>query len=133
MGRYLCLRSARGLLVFFSTTILVFTGCTPAGTKKVTIHGTITYQGQPLQSGLLAFHGPGDTYASASVQPNGTFTIALAPGEVTVNILETPSGSKVRPAPNPPITVPEKYASPESSGLRYTITLSTTKLPIELQ
>ena len=133
MRKYSCLHSARCSLVLIATTILTVTGCTSAGRKKVTVHGTITYQGQPLQSGLLAFHGPGDAYAAASIQPNGTFMAELVPGEVRVSILETPSGSKTRPAANPPITVPEKYVNPDSSGLRYTITPSTTKLLIELQ
>lgn len=133
MSTFRSIGSARWPIVLLAATILSASGCGRAGDKKMTVRGTVSCQGQRLNTGLLAFHGPGDAYAAAPIQPDGTFTAELAPGDVKVSILETPRGSKAAPAVNPPIAVPEKYGNPESSGLRFTITPSTSKLPIELE
>jgi hypothetical protein len=40
----------------FAAAIVVLAGCSQ-GTKKVTVDGTISYKGQPLESGIIQFVG----------------------------------------------------------------------------
>ena len=130
------------LLALVAVAVMAAAGCS-GGVGKVTVQGTISYKGQPLRSGLLKFVGPGATYSAASIQPDGKFIITdVVPGEVKVGVMETPRGSGApssndqktssRPPP-PPVSLPEKYRNPETSGLTYTITPSTTELTIDIQ
>jgi hypothetical protein len=127
-------------LVLAVLAVAAVAGCS-SGTKKVTVNGTVTYKGQPVRSGILQFVGPEGSYSAAAVQSDGTFIITdVVPGEVKVGIMEAPQGSgsssddKARSAPKaPPVSLPDKYRSPETSGLKYTITADTRELPIKIQ
>jgi len=106
----------------------------------VTVHGTVTYQGKPVQSAILKFVGP-DFYSAAVVQSDGTFVVTdVIPGEVKVGIMESPhgSGSSSSPDVKKPsgaraASLPEKYREPETSGLKYTITPETKDLHIDIK
>lgn len=124
-----------GLVVL---TLLAVAGCA-GGVKKVTVRGTISYQGQPLHSGLLRLLGSDGSFSGGVIQPDGTFAVTdVVPGEVSVGVLETPqssgssSGEKSVPGPKP-VALPEKFREPETSGVKYTITPQTTELAIELK
>ena len=119
---------------------LVAAAVTVAGcsgpTQKITLHGTVTYKGERLHSGMVKFAGPGDAVTAAQIQSDGTFTITdVAPGEVKVAVVDTPQGSRSS-APDkektPPVTLPAKYRDPEKSELKYTITSNTKELEIKL-
>ena len=121
--------------------LLVGAGCSRAD-KSATIHGTITYKGEPVKSGVLRFVGENEAFATAAIRPDGTFTITdVKPGEVKVGLMSGPQSSgapdakpgarTVAKKAAPP--VPAKYAEPASSGLKYTITSDTKSLAIELQ
>jgi hypothetical protein len=121
--------------------VMAIAGCSK-GTKKVTVNGTVSYKGQSVRSGILQFIGPEGAYSAAEIQPDGTYIITdVVPGEVKVGIMEAPQGSggpaasnKGRPAPKaPPVSLPDKYRSPETSGLKYTITADTRELPIKIE
>lgn len=108
--------------------------------KKVTVSGTVTYKGQPLQSGLLRFVGPEGSYSAASIQSDGTFIITdVVPGEVKVSVMESPRGSgsssdtKAVEAKHPPVVLPAKFREPETSGLEYTIAPDTKTLDIDIK
>lgn len=114
-------------------------GCSQ-GVKKITVNGTVTYKGQPLESGILQFVGPDGAYSAAVVQPGGKFIMTdVVPGEIKVGVQSSPSGSgssdpKAASAPKgpTPATLPEKYRTPETSGLKYTITPDTQDIQIKL-
>ena len=115
-------------------------GC--SGNRKVTVHGTVSYKGQRLPSGILKFVGPEGAYSAASIQPDGTFIITdVVPGEVKVGVEEAPMGSgsssssdeRTSAPKTPPFSLPEKYRDPQTSGLTYTITPRTTELDIEIK
>jgi len=121
--------------------MIAVSGCSK-GIKKVTVSGTVSYKGQPLQSGILKFIGPEGAYSAAAIQPDGTFIITdVVPGEVKVGIMEAPGGTgsssspddkKAAPRPKP-ASLPEKYREPETSGLKYTITPETKELTIDIK
>jgi hypothetical protein len=118
-------------------------GCSGGGIKKVTVHGTVSYKGQPVRSGILKFVGPEGSYSAAVIQSDGTFVITdVVPGEVKVGIMESPQGSgssspaesRASSAPKAPaVALPEKYREPTTSGLTYTITPDTKDLHIDLK
>lgn len=119
-------------------TTLALVGCSK-GVKKVTVSGTVSYKGQPLSSGILKFVGSEGSYSAAVIQADGTYTITdVVPGEIQVGIMEAPQGSGSSsgaggPSGKPPVSLPEKYRNPESSGLKYTITPDTRKLDIDIK
>jgi hypothetical protein len=113
-------------------------GCSGQGVKKVTVSGTVLYKGQRLPSGILKFVGPEGSYSAASIQPDGTYTITdVVPGEIKVGVMESPAGSgssagdKAGGPRAAPVSLPEKYRDPETSGVKYTVTDGTSKLDIE--
>lgn len=128
-------------LLGLAVTLFVATSGCSSGIKKVTVSGTVSYKGQPLQSGILKFVGPEGSYSAASVQPDGTFTVTdVVPGEIKVGIMESPagygssSGDKKGPArPSAAASsLPQKYREPETSDLKYTITSDTKDLRIDI-
>ena len=121
--------------------VVAVSGCSSKGVKKVTVSGTISYKGHRLQSGILKFVGPEGAYSAASIQPDGTFIITdVVPGEVKVGVMEAPGGSGSSSSSDDnkassrtkPVSLPEKYREPETSGLKYTITPDTKELNIDI-
>lgn len=128
------------LLGLLTVVAVAVAGCS-GGVKKVTFHGTVSYKGQPVRSGIVKFVGPEGSYSAAVLQSDGTFIVTdVVPGEVKVGVMEAPQGSgssssddKKTPGPKtPPVSLPEKYREPETSGLKYTITPETKELNIEI-
>jgi hypothetical protein len=135
--------SFRYLLGLVTVAVMAVTGCSGQGVKKMTVHGTVSYKGEPLHSGHLKFIGPGDASAGAVIHSDGTFTMTdVVPGEVKVCVVDTPlssggptvDGKKAPSEPKtPPLSLPEKYRDPEKSGLQYTITPDTKELAIDIK
>jgi hypothetical protein len=128
------------LLGLVTVAVVAVAGCSDKGVKKVTVHGTVSYKGQLLRSGILKFVGPEGDYSAAVIQPDGTFIITdVVPGEVKVGVVEAPQGSGSSSSEDrsgtksPPVALPDKYRDPETSGLKYTITPNTKELPIEIR
>jgi hypothetical protein len=127
-------RRLLGLVVVVG--VLALAGC--SGNRKVTVSGTVTHKGQPVSSGILKFIGPEGAYSAASIQPDGKYIITdVVPGEVKVGVMEGPQGSgsssgAASPGKAPAVPLPAKAADPETSGIKYTITPSTTRLDIEI-
>jgi hypothetical protein len=124
-------RPALGLLALLVP--LGVAGC--GSTGQVT--GKVTYQGQPLGSGIVAFHWADATRTSA-IDADGHYTIQkapLGPARITVETMPPPGGGgkkgpqqstvTVDGAPAPPpgtyVAIPARYKSPEESGLTYTV------------
>lgn len=129
------------LLVVLAAVAVASAGCSSKGVKKITVTGTVTYQGQKVRSGIVKFVGPEGAYAAGVIQSDGTYTVTdVVPGETKVGIMESPSGSgsssgeKSAPPPKetaPPL--PEKYREPTTSGLVYTIAPDNPTLNIEIK
>lgn len=116
-------------------------GCSK-GVKKITVTGKVTYQGQPVRSGIVRFIGPEGAYSAGPVQSDGTYTVTdVLPGETKVGIMESPSGSGSSSGDKPEKSaatkgaapLPEKYREPTTSGLVYSITPETTELDIQIK
>jgi hypothetical protein len=114
-------------------------GCGNSDIPKITLTGTVRYNGKPVSSGLLRFTGPNGFYSAASVQPDGTYTVTdVIPGELKVGIMDEPQGAggpegkSAGPRPAP-LTVPAKFREPETSGLVYTVTADMTTLDIDIK
>jgi hypothetical protein len=121
-----------------AAAIIVLAGCSQE-TKKVTVNGTISYKGQPLESGIIQFvAADGGSYSAASIQPGGKFVMTdVVPGEVKVAVISAPGGSGsssgAETAPRPrPVDLPDKYRDASTSGLKYTITPDTSELEIKI-
>ncbi len=86
------------VLVCVTAAVCILTGCS----KKLTatVSGKVTYQGAPIKTGTITFHGAEKKMASAAIQPDGTYTCTEVPmGDVKVTVEQfgagLPGGSKV--------------------------------------
>ncbi len=127
-------------IVALSVVLIFAVGCSDGGTKKIVVRGTVTYNGQPLDSGILQFTGPNGAYTAGVIKADGTYEIAdVMPGETKVAIQEAPrsdgssSGGKHQAPSKEPQRIPSKFLDVKTSGITVTITPSTTNLPIELK
>src|SRR5690348_11211775 len=137
----------RPLALLLLAALTAGPGC--AVKRTTTIHGTVTYKGAPVSVGAIYFHGPNDRMAMGPIAEDGTFTATDVPlGEVRVSLQVRDPGAYAqqmkdplnRPAPNPKggarpgvTSVPEKYADPNTSGLKYSINAPTQELEVKLE
>lgn len=128
------------VIVAVSAALMFAVGCSGGGTKKIVVRGTVTYNGQPLDSGMLQFAGPNGAYAAAVIKADGTYEITdVTPGETKVAVQEAPrgsgssSGGKHQAPPKEPQKIPAKFRDVKTSGVTVMITPGTTDLPIELK
>lgn len=92
-------------------------GCNQPTTS--TFGGKVSYQGQPVTSGVIYFLGPAPKYqmGMGTIRDDGTYSATDVPvGEVKVSFQ----------APK----LPHKYGDPNQSGLVYTIAPGMTSLDI---
>ena len=128
-------------------------GCGGSGT----VSGTVSYNGKPLKGGNVLFVSPeGKRSTSATIQEDGSYTAPNIPaGPVTVCVeteslnpagkeparhygpppgAHAPAGLE-QPNPNTAklyVRIPEKYATPDQSGLTYTVKSGQQKYDIDL-
>jgi hypothetical protein len=107
-------------------------GCGP---ESAEVTGTVTFQGEKLESGTVAFHGPNATVV-APIKADGTYTATKVPvGPLKISVETSPvtgaaSDGKEKlkkgnlqveggdPAPVGKYTkIPDRYADKEKSGL----------------
>src|SRR4051795_12679173 len=102
----------------FATLVLAGTA---GGSKPATstFHGTVTYRGEPVTSGVIYFLGPAPKMqmGMGTIRDDGTYVATDVPvGEVRVSF-QVPK-------------LPAKYADPNTSGLVYAITSGMASLDI---
>lgn len=116
-------------------------GCGGDG-GKVSITGTVEMDGKPLGEATVGFLSEnGASMASAATSPDGKFFAKVAAGmnKVTVSKADQTAAppppmkeedtlspvdselAKLRAAPKPKDSVPERFSDPNKSGLRYEI------------
>jgi hypothetical protein len=96
--------------------LAVACGC---GQSTSTFTGKVTYQGQPVTSGVIYFLGPAPKMqmGMGTIRDDGTYVATDVPvGEVRVSF-QVPK-------------LPAKYADPNTSGLVYAITSGMASLDI---
>lgn len=109
------------LVILFLGLTLTMVGC--SNNKRLTIKGSVSYQGRPVAAGIVKFHSPGDHLEMAYVR-DGAFSITdVPPGEVQVTVEPQGKGNEI----------PRKYSDLKSSPLVYTITPKTRELAITLE
>jgi hypothetical protein len=131
--------------VFLALLALALSGCRQP-TGKVT--GKVSYKGEPVSAGTVAFFGPGDKVASAALQPDGFYEASAVPvGLVKVSVTTpVPGPTKEQAANNPMmkrrgfvpsdekiVSIPPKYNLPGTSGLSLTVTEGSHPFDIELK
>jgi len=108
---------------------LVGTGCSEKGGATGTVSGTVSYGGQTLPVGSVTFLSEDGRTAAAEINKDGTYKVGNVPvGTVKVGV-STPQAAPVpalggdMPGMNTakPVIVPQKYASPQTSGLTMTV------------
>ena len=125
--------------------VLALTGCSQ---PKATVTGKVTYRGQPVPNGTVAFFGPNGQVASAPLGPDGNYEATGVPlGEVKVTVTTpVPGPSAQQMAKNPmvkikkvdvaalekTVSVPTKYSLPGTSGLGLTVSEGSQPFNIEL-
>lgn len=140
--RRFALGACRLLLLSFAALAAV--GC--SRDERRTVHGSVFFNGQPLSSCVVRFHGAGDHLTTALTQTDGSFSITdVLPGEVKVTVApmfqgtargtppeEAPRGQP-RPKPSKSTSIPAKYQSVTTTDLVYTITPQTDDIKIDLK
>ncbi len=125
-------------------------GC-DAGKDNAVVTGVVTVDGDLARSGSVTFHPvAGGAPATGRVFDDGSYTIRtgqgdrktadsgdLAPGEYVVTVVVTgPSGAPERPS-GPPMPGPRlmasKYATPETSPLRFDVKAGKNLFSLELE
>jgi hypothetical protein len=104
-------------------------GC---GSSAGTVTGKVTFQGEPITIGTIAFIGPTGKVVSATIQ-DGAYTASdVETGLATITVtshepspmMHPPTGPKPgEPAPPPLkyVPIPERYSNAKRSGVTYTV------------
>lgn len=108
----------------------VVAGCAKPGPAVTEVRGTVTYQGQPVTTGMVKFspvslEGEAVRPATGAIGADGTYQIAAfpgrkgsRPGEYQVAIVSY-TGSFMDGTAK--YLVPKKYAEPKTSGLKASV------------
>ncbi|HMF11173.1 MAG TPA: hypothetical protein VKE94_02675 [Gemmataceae bacterium] len=123
--------SCRLLLNLLLVALLTAAGC---GKPTGTISGKVYFKDKPLSSGIVTFLTTTDAYRGF-IKDDGSYTVSKVPvGDVTIIVT-------VNPQPNPaaksasqskPVTIPEKYGDPKTSGQKHTVTAGDQQKDIKL-
>jgi hypothetical protein len=110
---------------------LLATGCGSNSPKTLEVSGKVTWQGQPLPDGAIAFtpvNGPSRP-AVGKIGADGAYRLSsfrpgdgAMPGEYRVTV-ESYTSWPTRTEPEKPYVcrIPERYGKPAQSGLSFTI------------
>jgi len=115
--------------------LAMLAGC--GGESTTGVSGSVTFNGKPVTAGVINFLPSKGQPLGGALQPDGTFSFDLPPGEYKVRIdspapaaagsQETSAVSSSIPTPQPAsgkpgeAQVPPQYASYETSGLTLTV------------
>ena len=130
--------------IFAALALLVavfLPGCSrPVPQGKVRVHGTVTYDGQPLRTStgiITCFATQGTNSNTAKIEPNGSFTVDLEPGDYRVGVESTDGYDRLGEGGLKPIKakslIPENYANPTKSGLSLTAVANAKPVTIALK
>jgi hypothetical protein len=126
---------------------LALSGC---GQRKGKVTGKVSYKGEAVPAGTVAFYGKGDAVSSAPIGPDDTYQATVVPlGEVKVTVSTPPppdphAAEKLKKNPlvvqknivikeEKVVSVPRKYNLPGTSGLSLTVTGGSQPFDIPLK
>lgn len=119
-------------MLSLSLLALIVAGCGPGAPPLFDVRGKVTLSGTPLTDGNITFENAGAGLAeTVAITPDGTYSARLIEGPYTVTLMpvfveqKAEDGTMEEVLKNPE-SFPEKYQSPESSGLKLTVTGETT-------
>jgi hypothetical protein len=104
-------------IIAFPMCVLLLAGCGgESGPATYSVSGTVTFDGEPVPDGQIAFRDPAGEIASAGGKiENGQFSVQALPGRMQVEITarrETGEFDESNPDERVPILeqyIPEKY------------------------
>ena len=125
------MRALFALLVL--TIVIPCPACKPSAPPRGDLAGKVTYHGQPVEEGSIAFYDPqSGKGAQATIGPGGAYQVETQEGGLLLGayrvfimpplIWEASDGGSppvqvLKEAPN----IPEKYRSEHTSGLEVTV------------
>ena len=148
------IRATRGTVSLFCL-ILLTTGCSHrTSVKHVEITGKVSNKGVPLTGGRITFVSvQGGFSGSANIDAKGNYKISAPLGEAKIGVdnsmlappkkggatskpknLKRPGSEEPSAIQGKYVSIPYKYADPETSGLKYTVedkTPQTYDVPLD--
>jgi len=129
----------RGLALLLLIVVSLSSGCGGGGPSGSPVQGTVTFEGKPLERGVVLF-SPSDqtlTAARATIQPDGTYQLTAVPGEykVVVNLFTETDGDLNPDDPDyqePKSLLPANYSSLMRTPLKFTVSDETNNIDLEL-
>jgi hypothetical protein len=119
---------------WFTVAILLVTiaGCARAYPRCIAVSGRVTYQGKPVETGMISFTrleqnaGGGLVRpATGDLQADGSYTMktfrdgdGVLPGDYSVSVVSFDYSGNRDASQKLPSLIPAKYGSPETSGLK---------------
>jgi len=120
-------------------TLVACVGC--SGEKSITtaVHGTVTYKGKPLSTGIISFHAikidPGlpNRTPQGSIDASGHYSLSTVklddgavPGEYAVTVINPPALAPIdeyskAPASASVVAIPAIYADQQRTPLKATV------------
>src|SRR5690242_7155152 len=84
-------RGSVRLVVRVGLVVLLALALSECSSGKGKVTGKVTYKGETVPAGTVAFYGKGDAVSSAPISPDGTYTATSVPlGEVKVTVSTPP-------------------------------------------
>lgn len=118
----------RGLLASLAAAILSLSGCGTDRPRTAPVRGKVTYKGQPVPNGTVAFIPDGGTCATGEIGPDGSYTLTtFRPGDgailgkhkVVISALQDMSDQAVEAwSKLPPPIIPPKYMNLATTDLQ---------------
>lgn len=116
-------------LLMIAVVAIAFVGCN-RGPAMGNVSGKVTFQGQPVTEGTVAFNSPDKgTGATAPIGPDGSFKLenALVPGNYKVTILPPPAPPPPATGGTPPpafANIPQTYRASHTTPFTANVELS---------
>ena len=113
------------ILLAFSACMGWCTGCGPVGPPTGSVSGRVTYNGQPLATGVVTFiNEKTGSGASSDLDSSGSYHIeSIRTGKynVAVHRHPPPLSEDPRVFENWKLSIPDKYQDTQTSGLTVTV------------
>ena len=109
---------------FSSLILTACLGCGPSGPPMYNISGTVQLESKAISKGTVTFEDSDAGFAATgNIQPDGKYSLKLREGSYRVMLLplfkDTIAGDGTPVSlPVDPKSIPQKYQSPERSGLK---------------
>jgi hypothetical protein len=106
--------------IAFAILATISAGCS-AESPTVSVHGKVSFRGEPITSGVVTFFPVAGRPTSAPLDSDAMYRVELPPGEYTVVVnvgAEVPPGYKEGdPLPPPKLILPPEYTTRAKSKL----------------